>query len=655
MEAYLREKDMDAIMRLMSASTYTISIDEPEPFDIFLKSPELFTAIVKKAIIRMIADVQDESIESVGLSYTQLRVEISSNAVDKLSVIKSTSINSPISIRCVITGLDEKKSYIKKAHMECPNGHDVGSINVDVDLKRQIPLRACEQCNSKLFVVPDASSYEYLQYGTIQEPPEDAKDGVTNEYDVVFIGDQTQQINVGSERKEITGILRAIEVQNAKTKNNNGNLFSLLLDTLSVNDSKDKFEDQATPEEMKQYKLDASKDDFLDNLALSYAPEILASPLLHDVKKSIILSLVGGMKFERKRGDINILMLGDPSVAKSSLLKFGSSLMRRSMYTSGKGASVAGLTIGIVKRPNGTSIAQAGIIPLCHKSVAFIDEFDKMNPTDRSGLHEAMEQQTVSISKAGFVMTLPAETVIIAAANPKGGKWDKDMTVLDNVNLTPPLLSRFDLKWRILDIVSETDDERIARHIMSGFENGVKALYTVQQMAKIINAAKKVRPLITQEVVTTLTDFYVHIRKMSKKDEQAIIDTRQLEALIRLSFAYAKIHFRESVTVEDAKSAIKLFTSSFASFDWDLTKGEVHQSTMEETSKMSKDKIWWKTWSLCADGFGFVRPKTFYAKLVELAPAMWDKDSAVAYMNKLSAYGGVRQNADGDMERVEHD
>jgi len=123
------------------------------------------------------------------------------------------------------------------------------------------------------------------------------------------------------------------------------------------------------------------------------------------------------------------------------------------MYTSGRGASAAGITIGIVKRPDGTSIAQAGILPLCDKGFAFIDELDKMNPNDRSGLHKAMEQQTVSISKAGHSMTLPARTAIIAAANPKGGKWNEQAPVVDNINLMPTLLSRFDIKWCIRDII----------------------------------------------------------------------------------------------------------------------------------------------------------------------------------------------------------
>lgn len=591
--AHFEMYNLPEIMRLMSSSTFVISLDEPDILDVFTTIPDSFISLARKAIIRIKANYEDDkTIDQVSEMFSDLRIKLSNQKHDTLSSIDSSSINSPVSVRAVIVGLDEQKSYIIKAHFECPNEHDRGSVNIDVDLKRNIPSLRCQECNSKLLLDPDSSKYDYLQHGAIQEPPEDSKNmaASANGFDIIFTGDQIRDVVVG-ERKDIVGILRSIY-------NPKENEHSLVIDTLSINNTESVKELTPTPEEVKKYKEDALKPDYIKNLTSSFAPEILSSELLSAVKKSIILAMIGGVKIESKRADINLLMLGDPSVAKSSLLLFANKLVRKSMYSSGRGASAAGLTIGIVKRPNGTSLAQPGVLPLCHGGFAFIDELDKMNPLDRTGLHEAMEKQTCSINKAGFSMTLPAETSIIAAANPKGGKWIEGMGVIDNVNLPPTLLSRFDLRWRILDVVG-INDTKIAEYITNSYMGGVQSFYSIEDLSKIINYTRKIRPTMSPEATKLLVDFYVEVRNKSaaRPDEQVIIDTRQLEGLVRLTFANTKLHFRDVAGVDDARVAIALYTMALESFGFNLKTGEVHQNTFEETDKEGKTKVFWIIWS----------------------------------------------------------
>lgn len=591
--AHFELHNSSEIMRLMSSSTFMVSLDEPELLDIFTLIPDSFVSLVRKAVIKIKSNYDDEkTIDEISEIYSGLRIKLSNQKHDSISSLTAASINSPVSIRAVIVGLNEPKSYIRKAHFECPNEHDRGSMNVDVDLKRKIPAIRCPDCNNKLLLDPDSSTYDFIQFGAVQEPPEDLKNaGVAVGFDIIFTNEQIRDVSVG-ERKDIVGILRSIY-------NPKENVHDLIIDTISINNTESVKELVPTPEELKRYKEDALKSDYIGNLTSSFAPEILSSELLTNVKKSMILAMVGGVKVESKRTDINILLLGDPSVAKSSLLLFANKLTRKSMYSSGRGASTAGLTIGIVKRPNGTSLAMPGVLPLCHRGIAFVDELDKMNAEDRSSLLEAMEKSSVTINKAGVSMTLPAETAVIAAANPKGGKWIKDMSVVDNVNLPPPLLSRFDQRWLILDIVG-INDVKIAEHITGTFTTGVTSFYSVEDLSKIINYTRKIRPTMGPDAAKILADFYVEVRNKSvlRPEEQVIIDTRQLEGVVRSTFAHAKLHFRDVATIDDARAAIALYTMSLESFPgFNLKTGEVHQSTFEESDKQGKTKVFWVVWA----------------------------------------------------------
>ena len=639
MTLYLETNHLDSVMRLLPSSTFIIPLDDPEVLEIFSSIPESFIDTTRKALVKILSDYEhDRTPDQLSEEFSRLRIRLNAQRADKLTQIKPESINSPICFHAIITGVNEKKSYIKKAHLECPNGHDGGSMNVDVTVDRELPVISCPECDAKLLVDSKTSLHDYLQYGTVQEPPEEAKQGNPSEFDIILTGDQTNDVSVG-ERKEIVGVLKAIYNQKA-------NEHALIIDTLSIQDMEGHQEILPTVEDLKRYKADALSDEFLTNLAKSFAPEIIAGDLVLSVKKTILLALVGGTKTEKKRGDINILLLGDPSVAKSSLLKFANKIVKKSIYTSGRGSSAAGLTIGIVKRPNGTSIAQAGVLPLCHKGFAFIDELDKMSVLDRSALHEAMEQQTVSISKAGISMTLPSETAVVAAANPKSGKWDPDMRVADNINLMPTLLSRFDLKWLIRDVVSRDQDEKIALHILNEFASGIVGKYSETDLTKILNHVRKIRPKMSDEAGHFLVKFYEELRKKSLEDSQAVIDTRQFESLVRLSFAYAKLHFRDQILLNDVKQVVDLYKKSLSSFGFNVDSGEMNQQTFEQSDKQSKEQSFWKAWGICEDEDGFIQIAELIEKL-SILPKWWTETSIQSHIEKLHNGGKIYFNKKG--------
>lgn len=640
---YLENHHYEEIVGLLPSSTYMQSLEQHDMTEFFLKKPENFVQFLREAIIQILIEANaGYSPEKIKNEYKDLNIVLAIQDNEKLSEIKSEKINSPIVFRCVITGLNPREAYIERAALRCPNACQQGFMNVSVNAKRELPNNACPDCGQKLEVVPEKSLYKYLQRATLQEPPEETKKGNPLEYDAILTDLDVGKATVG-DRKEITGLFRPMIDKKALLENK----IKLMIDIKNVNDLEGHEELNLSDEEEVQYRAMAQERSWLTNLAKSFSPEVFADDLLLDVKKSILLSLVGGERVNNKRGDINILMLGDPSMAKSTLLKFADKIVRKSMYTSGKGASAAGITIGIVKRHDGTSIAQAGILPLCNHGFAFIDELDKMNPTDRSGLHEAMEQQTVSISKAGFSMTLPAQTTIISAANPKGGKWQEDAPVVDNINLMPTLLSRFDIKWCIRDIVARGSDELKADHILNAYANEVVAEFSTEILQKILNKVRNLHPVMTDEARQHLKEFFTTIRQKSREEEQAIIDLRQLEGLVRLSYAHAKIYFKETVDVSDVNAVISLYERSLASFGFDLQSGNVKQQTFEQNSKENQLELWWKVWRVVQDDETKLVDYDEFMTEITKYENVWPEHKAEQFWNKLHKESKILMTRNG--------
>lgn len=323
----------------------------------------------------------------------------------------------------------------------------------------------------------------------------------------------------------------------------------------------------------------ANRRDTIQQLAKLVAPRVYGA---YEVKMGILLMLAGGVRKTTRegcklRGDINICVVGDPSTGKSQLLKFVESFANRAIYTSGKGSTAAGLTAAVHRDPeSGETVLEAGALMYADQGICCIDEFDKMDEKDRVAIHEAMEQQTISISKAGIQATLSARACILAGCNPRFGRYDKSRTFSQNVAIPAPLLSRFDLFFTTVDEIEPEKDLAVAQHIVNVFLEAAdgrqddeqpqqqQPLLSLSDFKSYIELAKHTKPLLTLAASEKLASTYVGLRtdEMLTSARSMRITVRQLEALIRLSEAVAKLKFSRTVEPEHVDIACDVFKAS---------------------------------------------------------------------------------------------
>jgi replicative DNA helicase Mcm len=636
-------KYFDVLNSLTPNSTFSLNVMEDGIYKYFLMRQNEFKHVIKQAILKYLETKYADYTE-VRHSFRNLKINLISNDITQMHDLNAKEHEqTTVTFDCEIVAVEKEKSYIKEAKGVCPLCFRTQDVKCDYE--RDITTIICDniKCKKhKLTVSKDGLVTDNIQYIYVQQLLSDAQNSTPVMFRAVAVDELSGKIYVG-QKKRITGMYKSV-VKLGKE----GNIHDIIIEIISVQDLEKKNDVCMTEEEIDKLKKASKEKDFTDKLTNSFAPLIIG---YEDIKFSILLMLAGGYSTV-KRNDINILLVGDPSLAKSELLKECSKISNKSMYTSGRGASAAGLTIGIVKMENGTQVAQAGVLPLCNEGHACIDEFDKMNPDDRSAMHEGMEQQTVSIAKAGFRMTLPAKASILAAANPKYGKYDIESSLIDNINIPVPLVSRFDLIWLIRDVVNVDEDSRKAQHVLDTFTGNDMSGTTYldrDQLTSYLNYIREYQPTITLEAKQKLAEIYKTMRQLSVSNDSLAIGVRQLEALARLATAHAKILFKDKVEVSDVLIVEALLKRMFGSLGVN-TDNKFSQATFVVGKKENKEQTAHSVWAECMNEKGTVMYENFVKKLGE--NPLFDENSAKKLFGNWEQQCVIKLNGDGSYRKL---
>lgn len=511
--------------------------------------------------------------------------------VDQLRDLRRSHLDCLVKVYGVVTRRSAVYPQLQLAHYQCLSCKQTqGPFRTEEGAPTYTPEN-CPNCEGSNFTLhPTLSQYRNFQRVQLQETPGSVPPGRVPRSKQVLLTHDLMDIARPGEEVEVTAIYQHV-YDASLTLKSGFPVFSTYLTANHVRKRNDSSSASNLSEEDVAQILELARDPKIgERIVQSIAPSIYGHATC---KMALAMSLFGGVPKNvndkhRVRGDVNVLLLGDPSTAKSQLLKYAEKTAPRAVYSTGKGASAVGLTASVHKDPITKEwTLEGGALVLADRGVCLIDEFDKMNEQDRTSIHEAMEQQSISVSKAGIVTSLQARCSVIAAANPIGGRYDSSNTLAENVELTDPILQRFDVLCVLQDIVDPVADERLAKfvtgsHMRSVPTNEISRGHTAppestlnhqdsnlipqEMLRKYIQYARThVSPALRgntfdQEKIASL---YVALRKESASSGGVPIAVRHVESMMRMAEAHAKMHLRDYVRDDDMDASIRMMLESF--------------------------------------------------------------------------------------------
>jgi len=638
-----------------------------------LVQPELHLEASKQAAKQVLVDeghgAMDPFIRIIHLPGDQLRA---------ISHLRAEDLGHLLSIDAVTTKISGVRPRLYLATFRCSRCGHTMVVNQPNEQELVQPM-LCDPldggCDRKaretrFDLIERDSRLINTQFIELQELPEQMRGGIQPER-ILCIAEQDLcgQLNPGDRVKANGELFMRSQRKHGKDTP----VFDIFLRIHSLERQNVPLEEIIiTEDEVHEIKELARREDIYDLLTVSIAPSIFG---MKQVKESLMLQLFGGVSRKnedgtRSRGDIHILLMGDPGVAKSQLLSYMADLSPRGRFTSGMSASAAGLTAAAVQDANadGRWTLEAGALVLADLGLAAIDEFDKMNDGDRSSMHEAMEQQRISIAKAGITASLRTRCAVLAAANPKQGRFQpiSDVPFTAQINLAPPLVSRFDVIWVLTDTPKSDLDESIARHILNTRAAGTsetliaegsaldpsrgvaartpsdavqgEALSRSMIQKYVAYAKRNIQPEPTEEASKKLVDYYVETRRQGGEASDSIaITARAIEGISRLAEASARIRLSERVEVQDAERALRitrLWRMELMGDNYD----ETTLVTGKKTTARTKEKIIRDAIESCADANGVADRNEV---LTEIVRNGMQSSEAEDLIDKMVQQGGL--------------
>jgi len=636
---------------------------------VFINFSELasFSPLLSELLVsnpEEIFQVLETALEDSGLVQNpRVRLdELPETLSEKIRNLRAKHLNHIIQIEGIVRQASEVRPQVVNAKFECPACGTIISV-LQVESKFREPVRcSCGRKGQFRLISKEMVDAQRL---VVEESPESIEGGAQPRRINIWLKEdlvepKMEEKTTPGSRVAIIGILKEI----ARHTQTGGTMtrYDIAIEANNIIPLEETFEELDISEEDERQIHELAADPsclqkFTDTIATSvYGYE--------EIKQALVLQLFGGVKKIRSdgtqtRGDLHILLVGDPGVAKSVTLKFISAIAPKGRYVAGKSTTGAGLTATVVRDEflRGWAL-EAGAMVLSNKGIVCIDEIEKMDPQDRSAMHEAMEQQTVTISKANVQATLRAETSVLAAGNPKFGRFDPYQTVASQIDIPPTLINRFDVVFVLKDIPDRSKDEAIASHVLQEHQHITEKIIIDKDLFRkyIAYSKQKIQPKLTDEAINEIKKFYVDLRNTAVSSDQPTkplpISARQLEALIRMSEAAAKLRLSGKVAKEDAKRAINLmkFYLMQVGYDYETKTFDIDRiATGVSTSQRGKIMLVKETLARLESRLGKLIPIEEIKKELQGKVEEKDIDDSI---DKLTISGDIFHPRKGFVQRM---